>query len=73
MRRFTGLLAALALVTITGCGNPCEDLAEITCKTAGEGTEECKNIREKAGKASSEDKRACESALELVKSLERPR
>lgn len=73
MRLLNGFIAALSLVVLSGCGNPCEELADLSCTTSGEDSAECKTIREKAGKASSEDKRACDSALELVKSLERPR
>ncbi len=69
----TRSLIRLALVasatTLVGCSNPCEQLSDVACEAAGESSVECKNVRERADKASSADKRSCRVALELVESL----
>ena len=63
----------LAACLLGSCASPCEKLAEVACETAGESSEECRALREGAKRASAEDKRACEVALELVESLEKVR
>lgn len=66
-----GLGAALVLgvLWLTGCSKPCGELADHACERAGEGSETCLAIREKASKASSEDQRACRKALDMVETL----
>jgi hypothetical protein len=64
-------LLALASLAAAGCGNPCDELADLTCQAGGEGSQECLSVRDKAAKASSEDKEACGQALTLVGNLER--
>lgn len=64
-------LLALASLAASGCGNPCEELADLTCQAGGEGSQECLTVRDKAAKASAEDKEACGQALTLVGNLER--
>lgn len=66
--RWALMLGALTLAA-PGCGKPCEDLADHACERAGEGSETCLTIRDKAGKASSEDQRACRKALDMVVTL----
>ncbi len=66
------LLTILAVSTLTaGCGNPCEEIAETACATAGAESEECGRLEQLAAHASSEDRRACAVALNLVESLEK--
>lgn len=67
------LVTVLSLAGAGGCSSPCQDIAEIACRTAGEGSAECKAVRDKAARATSEDREACEVALELVESLEKVR
>lgn len=71
IRFFVIAVFTLSGLVASGCGNPCEELAEITCQAGGEGSQECQNVRNKAAKASAEDKDACGQALELIGSLER--
>lgn len=68
--RWSLLVLAFALAVPTaGCGKPCDELADNACERAGEGSETCQTIRDKASKASSEDQRACKKALDMVETL----
>jgi hypothetical protein len=73
------LMAGLVLVGCaasllgTGCGNPCKELAEGTCQISGSDSEACKKVRDMAASVSPEEREACDTALGLVKSLERTR
>lgn len=68
-------VVALSIVALTfafaACGNPCNELADLTCEAAGEQSLDCDQIRKKAEEATDEDKRACEIGLKLVKDLDR--
>ena len=72
MRRLN-LLFALSLLGLGACAHPCDTLADKACKTAGESSQECKQIRERADHPSPDDRRACEVALDLVGELEKVR
>ncbi len=61
----------LAFSLMSACGNPCTDIAESACAIAGAESEECTRLQKLAARASSEDLRACEVALNLVDSLEK--
>ncbi|MEE2779851.1 MAG: hypothetical protein VYE15_04950 [Myxococcota bacterium] len=61
----------VALLALTACTGPCEELAEITCGNAGDESESCVWIEERASQATNHDKRACKVALELVANLEK--
>lgn len=63
------LALVASAVTFIACGNTCEELSDVACAAAGETSPECKNARERASKASGEDKRGCGIALALVESL----
>jgi hypothetical protein len=69
------LLALLlwALVACAGCAGPCDELAEVGCAHAGETSEACAALRERAERVSTDDKRACSVALALVETLEKAR
>lgn len=71
------VLRVFAMATLfalgVGCGNPCEEFAEIACQTAGEQSQECEKARKRADNASSQNQEQCHVAVELVKSLERVR
>ncbi len=66
---FIALLPILLLST--GCASSCDELAEVTCREAGVDSEECKNAKERASQASAPEKESCDTALDLVKSLEK--
>ena len=70
MRWWLPVLCLLSLAS-WGCSNPCAAIAETACKTAGAESEECQHLEMLASNASSEDRRACQVALELVESLEK--
>ena len=61
------------MLGLVGCSGPCEQLADQACENAGEGSEACTWIRERASRASRDDKRACAVAVELVESLAKAR
>jgi len=65
------LLLFVALIALTACSGPCEELAEITCGTSGAESESCTWIQDRASQATNDDKRACKVALELVATLEK--
>ena len=58
---------------LLGCSGPCDRLAESACEHAGEDSEHCAWIQERASRASPEDRRACQVALDLVTELEKVR
>ncbi|MFT7579611.1 MAG: hypothetical protein ACI9MR_001277 [Myxococcota bacterium] len=74
MKRFTPIrilvaFAALALLTTTGCGNPCTEFTEASCSRAGETSPTCTALRERSDKVSSADKRDCTLALKAFGDL----
>ena len=56
---------------MAGCANPCATIAEKACATAGQDSEECTRLQAMAARASTEERRSCEVALNLVDSLEK--
>ncbi len=66
----TRLLVAFALLALTAatpaCSDDCQRLADISCERLGEGTEECKRVRDQADRANADDKRACGLALQVA-------
>ncbi|MGB0590098.1 MAG: hypothetical protein ACPGU1_10505 [Myxococcota bacterium] len=60
-----------ASVLAGGCANPCAVIAEKACATAGSESEECTRLQTMASRASTEERRSCEVALNLVESLEK--
>lgn len=66
------LIALLPILMLSaGCDSSCDELAQITCQEAGQDSEECKNATERASQASAPEKEGCDTALDLVKSLEK--
>lgn len=66
------LFTVFAASVLTGaCANPCEVIAEKACATAGAESEECTRLQAIASRASTEERRSCEVALNLVESLEK--
>ncbi len=66
-------LGLFAVPQLAGCESPCDQIAGIACEVAGEASEECTRLRDKAGRASADDKEACTVALEVYESLEKVR
>ena len=64
-------MVATSAWTIAACANPCVQIAEVTCATAGADSDECARIEQLAAHASADDRRACEVAVNLVESLEK--
>ena len=69
----TALFASLLALatTMAACGNPCSEIAETACATAGKDSDECTRLTRLAAHPSAEDRRACKVALNLVESLEK--
>lgn len=66
------VLISLAMgLTLGACSNPCATVADKACASAGEASEECTRLRTVASRASTEERRSCEVALNLVESLEK--
>jgi len=65
------LMTLLVTLPMVACANPCADIAETACATAGVESDECQRLTKLASHASTEDRRACEVALSLVESLEK--
>ncbi len=69
-RWVAGILAmGVAAAGVMGCSNPCRDLANFVCKRAGAQDDDCVRLRKRADQAGPDDRKACEQALEVVKSL----
>jgi hypothetical protein len=69
---FLSCLIAIGFL-VTGCSHECETYAEAACENAGEDSETCRQIRERASHASAADLRACELALGLVEKFKKVR
>ncbi|TNF26442.1 MAG: hypothetical protein EP329_21240 [Deltaproteobacteria bacterium] len=70
----TRFLAAAALAVVLSsalgaCTDDCQRLADLTCQKAGDGSEECKKIRERTDSPSAEDKEMCAIALDVFEKL----
>ena len=65
------LTILLASMLMGACSNPCAEIAKTACANAGTESEECKRLEKLASHASTQDRRACEVALNLVESLEK--
>ena len=69
----TTVFVLLAFAALSGCGGPCDELADIGCENAGEESPSCLRLRERSEKVSRADRRACSVALSLVEALEKAR
>ena len=63
--------AVVAAFALVGCANPCATIADKACASAGAESEECTRLQTIAARASTEERRSCEVALNLVESLEK--
>ena len=66
-----GLLCALAVIFFIGCSKPCEEFAQLTCKTAGEDSAACEKAKGYAQRAPGVEQKVCAQALELAHTLKR--
>jgi len=66
-------LLVLAMVMLSHCGNPCEELAQMTCQELGADSATCKKAMEKAKNADSREKANCDTATKLVESMKKQR
>ena len=69
VRTLLSFLALALTVPAAGCSDDCTRLADAVCTRVGEESAECKQIRERAGNASQDDKRACGKALKVTELL----
>ena len=70
-KRWLMRLALASTLALSACSNPCATVADKACANAGEASEECTRLRKVASRASTEERRSCEVALNLVESLEK--
>ncbi len=70
-RLVTFVVVGLLSIGMVGCGDPCSDLADLTCRTVGVSSPDCAKARSFAKSAPPEERRVCTQALELVKTLKR--
>ncbi len=66
IKALLGVLFVFQLGTLTGCSDECTELADIACEKAGEQSEECKRLRQRAESTTLDDKRICAKALAVV-------
>ena len=71
--RLLVILLAAAWSVSAGCSNSCDELVAVGCEYAGEQSDSCTRLRERADRVSADDKRACAVALSLVETLEKAR
>ena len=57
------------VISVTGCSNPCAEIADLACQKGGEASPECKKTREYAANATADEKSNCETVLSLVQSV----
>lgn len=67
-RRLAAGAVGLAMI-LAACSSPCDKIAERTCAAKGESTSACTELRAKAARATPDDRRACEQALDLADRL----
>jgi hypothetical protein len=65
------ILIAATLLGLGACANPCHDLADSACETAGEQSESCQRLQTLAGRSSTETQRSCRVALGLIEALDK--
>lgn len=62
-------LACLGL--LSACSSPCGDLAERTCKRAGEADPLCQRLRKTAAQPTAQDNEACRAGHAFIDELEK--
>ena len=65
------ILIVFVLFSLGACSNPCHQLADSACETAGEQSESCQRLQTLAGRSSTETQRSCRVALGLVEALDK--
>ena len=65
------LTLCFCLLSLSACSNPCHQLADSACETAGDESESCKRLQTLAGRSSTETQRSCRVALTLVEALDK--
>lgn len=73
MMRSKGLFLGLAVaLTLTAaCGSPCADLADRTCKRAGDADPVCQRLRQVAAQPSAQDIEACRAGQAFMDEMEK--
>ncbi len=66
-----GLLWAAVLALLGACNAPCTDLAERTCKRAGEADPLCQRLRKVAAQPSAQDNEACRAGHAFIDEMEK--
>lgn len=69
MTRFLSLTGILMLLLITACTSPCTSVSELACKTAGNESRECLEMKNFAHEATDQDQKVCKHILELTNQL----
>ncbi len=70
-RKVLLILALSPFLALAHCSNPCERLADATCKEQGESSKRCERVRERAEVASSSTQEHCTTALSLVEAMKK--
>ena len=60
------MLFTLKLGALAGCSDECTELANLACEKAGEQSDECKKLRQRAESTSLDDKRICGKVLAVA-------
>lgn len=63
--------AVVALIALVGCTSPCAELAERTCKRAGDSDAACQRLRVLAQQPSEQDLHACRAGQAFLDDMER--
>lgn len=66
-----GPLWAAVWALLWGCNSPCTDLAERTCKRAGEADPLCQRLRKVAAQPSAQDNEACRAGHAFIDEMEK--
>ena len=56
---------------LSACNKPCDDFADLACKTSGEDSVQCVRAREYAENAPGIEQPVCTQALELANTLKK--
>jgi hypothetical protein len=67
-KSYAATIAAL-LLSLTACSDPCDSVAELTCKSTGPASQECLEMKNFAHEAGAQDQEVCKHLLETVNQL----
>lgn len=65
------LLWAAAVGLLGACNSPCVDLADRTCKRAGEADPLCQRLRKVAAQPTAQDNEACSAGHAFIDQMEK--